>query len=77
MGSRSTQASRRERLTAAGLEARADSSVCPGRLGWTSVAVRASETALSILAEAVALRHGRDGGRLTVAEQAIHAGGRP
>ena len=39
-------------------------------------AVSAEETALSILAEVVASRHGREGGRLTGAGGRIHAGRR-
>jgi xanthine dehydrogenase accessory factor len=76
MGSRNTQRKRRERLTAAGLE--------PDRLerlsgpaGLDLGGSTATEAALAILTEAVALRHGRSGARLTTSEQAIHAGGRP
>jgi xanthine/CO dehydrogenase XdhC/CoxF family maturation factor len=76
MGSRNTQRKRRERLTAAGLE--------PDRLqrlsgpaGLDLGGGTATEAALAILTEAVALRHGRSGARLTTSEQAIHSGGRP
>jgi xanthine dehydrogenase accessory factor len=76
MGSRNTQRKRRERLAAAGCgEAELDRLSGPAGLdlgGSTAV-----EAALAIVAEAVALRHGRSGARLTISEQAIHAGGRP
>jgi xanthine dehydrogenase accessory factor len=69
MGSRRAQARRRERLLAAGL---ADEHL--GRLsapiGLDLGALTAAETALSIMAEVVAMRNGHEGGRLS------HAGGR-
>ena len=71
MGSRRAQASRRERLLAAGL-----SEEQLGRLsapqGLDLGAVSGEETALSILAEVVAARHGHDGGRLSQASGRIH-----
>jgi xanthine dehydrogenase accessory factor len=69
MGSRRAQASRRERLLAAGLsESELDRLAAP--LGLDLGAINREETAMSILAEVIAARHGRDGGRLR------HAGGR-
>lgn len=71
MGSRRAQAVRRERLQAAGL---ADEELerLAAPLGLDLGAVSAEETALSILAEVVAERHGRDGGRLAGAHGRIH-----
>ena len=71
MGSRRAQATRRERLLAAGIT---DDEL--GRLaaplGLDLGAVSGEETALSILAEVVAARHGREGGRLAQARGRIH-----
>ena len=71
MGSRRAQESRRERLVAQGMT---DEEL--GRLsapvGLDLGAVSAEETALSILAEVVATRHGRDGGRLIATGGRIH-----
>jgi xanthine dehydrogenase accessory factor len=76
MGSRNTQRKRRERLTAAGL--RSDElERLSGPAGLDLGGSTAAEAALAILTEAVAVRHGRSGARLTTSEQAIHAGGRP
>lgn len=71
MGSRRTQAARRERLLAAGLS-QAEVGRLSGPIGLDTGARTAPETALAILAEIVAVRHGRDGGRLTSAEGSIH-----
>lgn len=69
MGSRRAQAQRRERLLAAGLdEELLDRIAAP--IGLDLGAVSPEETALSIMAEVVAVRNGREGGRLS------HAGGR-
>ena len=76
MGSRNTQRKRRERLTAAGLAADRLERLS-GPAGLDLGGSTAAEAALAILTEAVALRHGRSGARLTTSEQAIHAGGRP
>lgn len=71
MGSRRAQASRRERLLAEGLsEAELDRLAAP--LGLDLGAINREETALSIMAEVVAARHGRDGGRLRDASGRIH-----
>lgn len=71
MGSRRAQAARRERLLAAGLD---DSELerLSAPVGLDLGAVGREETALSILAEVVAARHGRDGGRLAASIGAIH-----
>jgi xanthine dehydrogenase accessory factor len=76
MGSRNTQRKRRERLTAAGLSS-AELERLSGPAGLDLGGSTAAEAALAIVAEAVALRYGRSGARLTASEQAIHAGGRP
>lgn len=70
MGSRRTQAARRERLAAAGLTD-AELARLAGPVGLDLGARRALETALSILGEILAVRHGRDGGRLRAAEGSI------
>lgn len=70
MGSRRTQAARRERLAAAGLTA-AELARLAGPVGLDLGARRALETALSILGEILAARNGRDGGRLRAAEGSI------
>jgi xanthine dehydrogenase accessory factor len=71
MGSRRAQAQRRERLLAAGLEEEAlDRLAAP--IGLDLGAVDPEETALSIMAEVVAVRHGRAGGRLSQAGGRIH-----
>jgi xanthine dehydrogenase accessory factor len=69
MGSRRAQEARRERLLAAGLDEELLERIS-APIGLDLGAVSPEETALSIMAEVVAVRHGRDGGRLS------HAGGR-
>ncbi len=69
MGSRRAQAQRRERLLAAGLDEELLELIA-APIGLDLGAVSPEETALSIMAEVVAVRNGRDGGRLS------HAGGR-
>ncbi len=71
MGSRRAQEARRERLLAAGLD-EADLARMSAPVGLDLGAVSAEETALSILSEVVATRHGRDGGRLSTAAGRIH-----
>jgi xanthine dehydrogenase accessory factor len=71
MGSRRAQAQRRERLLAAGLEeALLERIAAP--IGLDLGAVSPEETALSIMAEVVAVRNGRDGGRLSQSAGRIH-----
>ncbi len=71
MGSRRSQEARRERLRAAGLDEDALARLA-GPAGLDLGAVSVQETALSILAEAVAAHHGREGGRLTTSAWRIH-----
>jgi xanthine dehydrogenase accessory factor len=74
LGSRRAQAARRERLLEAGL----DEAALEGLSGPSGLDLGAStppETALSILAEAVATRAGRSGGRLAESSGRIHAEG--
>ena len=71
MGSRRAQATRRERLLAAGL-GEDELARLAAPLGLDLGAITGEETALSILAEVVAARHGRDGGRLANAQGRIH-----
>jgi xanthine dehydrogenase accessory factor len=62
MGSRRTQAVRRERLLELGYDER-DWERVSAPVGLDLGAVEPRETALSVLAEAVAVRHGRSGAR--------------
>lgn len=71
MGSRRAQEARRERLEALGFTDE-DLARLSAPVGLDLGAVSAEETALSILAEVVAGRHGREGGRLTGARGRIH-----
>lgn len=71
MGSRRAQAKRRERLLAAGL-AEEELERLSAPVGLDLGAIAREETALSILAEIVAARHGRDGGRLAQRVGRIH-----
>ncbi|MEA2420561.1 MAG: xanthine dehydrogenase accessory factor [Thermoleophilaceae bacterium] len=71
MGSRRAQAQRRERLLAAGLDEELLERVA-APIGLDLGALTAEETALSIMAEVVAVRHGREGGRLSNAGGRIH-----
>jgi xanthine dehydrogenase accessory factor len=71
MGSRRAQAARRERLLAAGMtEEQLERLSAP--VGLDLGAISREETALSILAEVVAARHGREGGRLSAGGGRIH-----
>jgi xanthine dehydrogenase accessory factor len=72
MGSRRTQEARRERLLAAGLTA-AELGRLTGPAGLDLGTRRREETALSIVAEIVAARHGRAGGRLGAGAGSIRA----
>jgi xanthine dehydrogenase accessory factor len=71
MGSRRAQAARRERLVAAGIgEEELERLSAP--VGLDLGAIGREETALSILSEVVAARHGRTGGRLAAGAGRIH-----
>ena len=71
MGSRRAQAQRRERLLAAGLEEELLERIA-APIGLDLGALTPEETALSIMAEVVAVRNGRDGGRLSRSAGRIH-----
>ena len=71
MGSRRAQESRRERLLAKGVTDEELERVS-APIGLDLGALTAEETALSIMAEIVAMRYGRDGGRLAHAKGRIH-----
>jgi xanthine dehydrogenase accessory factor len=71
MGSRRAQARRRERLLAKGIE-EPELERISAPIGLDLGALTAEETALSIMAEIVAMRHGRPGGRLAHASGRIH-----
>jgi xanthine dehydrogenase accessory factor len=71
MGSRRAQARRRERLLAAGIDEELLARIA-APIGLDLGAVTPEETALSIMAEVVAVRNGRPGGRLTGSAGRIH-----
>jgi xanthine dehydrogenase accessory factor len=71
MGSRHAQVGRLERLRDAGLESE-DLERLSAPVGLDLGASAPGETALSILAEVIAVRHGRDGGRLRTVSGRIH-----
>ena len=71
MGSRRAQASRRERLLAQGV-AEEELARIAAPIGLDIGALTAEETALSIMAEVVAAKHGHPGGRLAHARGRIH-----
>ncbi len=71
MGSRRAQARRRERLVEHGVSEEAMARIS-APIGLDLGALTAEETALSIMSEIVAVRHGRGGGRLKHAEGRIH-----
>jgi xanthine dehydrogenase accessory factor len=71
MGSRRAQAKRRERLVAAGVSDE-DIERISAPVGLDLGGISREETALSIIAEIVAARHGRDGGRLAESKGRIH-----
>jgi xanthine dehydrogenase accessory factor len=72
MGSRRAQEARRERLLAAGLT-KEELERLAAPIGLDLGAATAQETALSIMADVVAVRNGRAGGRLVGGEARIHA----
>ncbi|HEY6762632.1 MAG TPA: XdhC family protein [Baekduia sp.] len=71
MGSRRATADRRERLAASGLTA-AELDRISAPIGLDLGGIGDAETALSIMAELVAVRHGRPGGRLSTTDGTIH-----
>ena len=71
MGSRRAQAKRRERLLAKGIDD-SDLERVSAPIGLDLGALTAEETALSIIGEIVAMRHGRTGGRLAQSQGRIH-----
>src|SRR5947209_4405272 len=71
MGSRRAQASRRERLLEHGVSEESLERIS-APIGLDLGALTAEETALSIMGEIIAVRHGRPGGRLREAEGRIH-----
>jgi xanthine dehydrogenase accessory factor len=73
LGSRRNQEKRRERLLEAGVP-EAQLARISGPCGLDLGADSQPETAISILAEALAVRAGRDGGKLEQARGRIHAG---
>ncbi len=72
LGSRRNQERRRERLLAEGLDESALERIS-GPSGLDLGAATPAETAVSILAEILAVRAGREGGRLKTARGRIHA----
>ena len=71
IGSRRTQAARREALVSAGLDEASIERV-HGPAGLDIGADTPVETAIAILSEALAVRAGRDGRRLQAAQHRIH-----
>jgi xanthine dehydrogenase accessory factor len=72
IGSRRTQERRRERLLEEGVPAEQLERLS-GPAGLDLGAATSAETALSILAEILAIRAGREGGRLKASGERIHA----
>jgi len=71
MGSRRAQTRRRERLVAAGVtDAQLERIAAP--IGLDLGGTSAEETAVSIMGELIAVRNGRDGGRLSASRGRIH-----
>ena len=71
MGSRRAQAKRRERLVELGVSEEEMARIS-APVGLDLGAIAREETALSIMSEIVAARHGRDGGRLAERKGRIH-----
>jgi xanthine dehydrogenase accessory factor len=71
MGSRRAQAKRRERLVELGVSDEELARIA-APVGLDLGAIAREETALSIMSEIVAARHGRDGGRLAERKGRIH-----
>ncbi len=71
MGSRRAQEKRRERLLEAGMTDQ-DLEHLAAPIGLDIGALTAEETALSIMSEMIAVRHGREGGRLITVKGRIH-----
>jgi xanthine dehydrogenase accessory factor len=71
MGSRRAQAKRRERLVAAGVsDTQLERIAAP--IGLDMGGMSAEETAVSIMGELIAVRNGREGGRLSASSGRIH-----
>jgi len=71
MGSRRAQAKRRERLVAAGItDLQLERIAAP--IGLDLGGISAEETAVSIMGEVIAVRNGREGGRLSASDGRIH-----
>jgi xanthine dehydrogenase accessory factor len=71
MGSRRAQAKRRDRLLALGVSDEEQARIA-APIGLDLGGLTSEETALSIIAEVVAVRNGREGGRLSTARGRIH-----
>jgi xanthine dehydrogenase accessory factor len=71
LGSRRTQERRRERLLAGGI-GEEELARLSAPIGLDLGSASAAETALAIMAEVVALRHGHQGGRLSHSRGSIH-----
>jgi xanthine dehydrogenase accessory factor len=71
LGSRTAQARRRERMVAAGVPAEVQERIV-GPCGLDIGAISPTETALSVLAEILAVRAGRGGGPLRTSAGRIH-----
>jgi xanthine dehydrogenase accessory factor len=71
MGSRRAQEKRRDRLTALGIGEEQQARIA-APIGLDLGGLTSEETALSIMAEVVAVRNNRDGGRLSAARGRIH-----